>query len=121
MSKNNHRVALAILDHDRTTSTLDKDRLIWWLARTHPGVFVQGVREQDPKTFVLQVASCVDQDHLRCIKALREAIPGLSLKDAKEHVDALRSGGGPVKFSVQANRVLELSAKLDGVFRFEFI
>ena len=124
LSKNNHKVALAILDKDRINRasgqpTFDKDLMIWWLAKNYPAIFIRGARAQEARTLKLQIDSYVGKDFVEGIKVLRNVLPGLGLAEGKKIVDQLREGRGPVTFPISSEHVPEVIAGLKGHFLFE--
>lgn len=128
MSKNNHRVALALLDKDRKaqvagTPTINKDLLIWWLAQNYPATFIRGVQaqEQASQPRRIRLDANIGGTTLEGIRALRSAFSGVGLAEAKGYVDQLQGGKGPVFFSVPAGRVSEVTSALKDHFFFEYV
>jgi len=91
MSHNNHKAALAIMEKP---DLIDKDRMLWWLAKTHPAVFVAGARLTSKATPIheVQLVAYHWANKLDTIKGLRQMTPGLGLKEAKDIVDRVEAG-----------------------------
>lgn len=98
MKKNYHREALAVLEHQEA---MNKEAMLWWIAKKHPSVFVWAARmttKKDTKKDTNgelvhpQVLSHIkDGNMLQAIKHYRDIVPGMSLKEAKNYCDNLRA------------------------------
>lgn len=94
MRKNYHREVLDFLEHPEM---LEKDAMLWWIAKAHPSVFVYAARMTAKKsangeTIDRQVLEHIKAGNiLNAIKRYREITPGMMLKDAKDYCDALKA------------------------------
>lgn len=94
MKRNYHREVLAFLEHPEA---LEKDAMLWWIAKAHPSVFVWAAKmttKKDPTGEVIDrqvLAHIKGGNLLAAIKRHREITPGMGLKESKDYCDGLKA------------------------------